>query len=130
MQVATRVGRFGLYVALLLVLFGVSVAVAPGAGNNVDHPVGIAHAEQHQVSVAGESMSATPPMHDDLQDWLRLAQGALPASATPPQDTWAVCPRPTGECVLQGRLLIDEVGGHGMAVASPTPRSSRAPPLA
>lgn len=125
-RVAARAGRFGLHVALLLVLFGVSVAVAPGAGNGV----GAADVEPPRVSVTGESMSATPPMHDDVQDWLRLTEGTLPASATAPPDIWAVCPRPTGECVLPGRSLIDEVGGHGMAVTSPAPRSSRAPPLA
>ncbi|MGH3759998.1 hypothetical protein [Actinophytocola sp.] len=130
MQVAARAGRFGLLLALLLVLFGVPAAVTPGTG------VGTGNAVRHQAlpqwtSTIGGSASAAPSMHDDLQDWLRLSTGTLRSLATALSDTWwAVCPRATDACAPRGRLLIGEVGGTGMAAATPTPRSSRAPPFA
>ncbi len=123
MRVAARAGRFGLLLAVLLVLLGVTAAVAPGAGHG--------DTGQHPVSVAGESVSTTPSMYDDLQDWLRLSVGTPRALATAlPDSWWAVCPRATDGYALQGRLLIGEGGSLRMAAATPTPRSSRAPPSA
>jgi hypothetical protein len=122
-RVAARASRFGLVPAVLLVLFGVSAAVAPGA----DH----GDTGQHRVSVTGESASTAPSTYDDLQDWLRLSAGTLRAPATALPDTWwAVCPRATGGCALQGRSLTGKVDSTAMAAATPTPQSSRAPPLA
>lgn len=111
-----RVAARAFLIALLLVLFGVSLAVTPGVDSR--------DAGQH------------PPMYDhshadDLQDWLRLSEGALPASATaPPETWWAVCPSATGGSTPRGWLLIGEVSSLGLAAASPAPRSSRAPPFA
>jgi hypothetical protein len=128
--VAARAGRFGLVLALLLVLLGVSVTAVPGTGTG--------DAGQHRVSVIGESASAisiapstAPSSYDDLQDWLRLSAGAPRALATAMPDTWwVVCPRATGGCAPQGRMLFGEVDSLGMATAAPTSRSSRAPPFA
>jgi hypothetical protein len=120
-RVAARVGRFRLVLAVLLVLFGVSVAVAQGNGS----------AGQPHVPVIGESASTAPSTYDDLRDWLRLSAGTLRAPATAlPNTWWAVCSRATDGRALQGQLLIDESGSTGMAAATPTPQSTRAPPFA
>jgi hypothetical protein len=122
-QEAARTARFGLLLALLLVLLGVSAAVAPGAGAG--------YSGQHRASVIGESASAAPSMHDDLSDWLRPSVVARHALATTPPHTWGVVrARATGGCALRGRLLVGEIVGTGMAAAEPTPQSSRAPPFA
>jgi hypothetical protein len=127
-RVAARVGRFWLVLAVLLVLFGVSVAVAPGPGNR---DAGQSHAPQHRVPVIGESASTAPSTYDDLQDWLRLSAGTLRAPSTAlPNTWWAECPRATDGCALQGRLRIDESGSTKIAAATPTPQSTRAPPFA
>jgi hypothetical protein len=116
-QAAARKGRFGLLLALLLVLLGVST----GAGNEYTGP--------HRPSVISESASATPSMHDDLHDWLRLSMTARHAPTTAlPTTCWAVCARATDECALPERSLIGEVSDTGMAAEAATPRSSRAPP--
>jgi hypothetical protein len=123
MRAAARAGQFGPLLAVLLVLLGVSAVVAPGTGDG--------YAGLHRVSVAGESVSPAPSMHDDLQDRLRLSAGTLRAPVTAlPETWWATCPRAAGECAMQGRLPIGEVDSTAMAAATPTPQSSRAPPFA
>jgi hypothetical protein len=119
-RAVARVSRLGL-LAVLLVLSGAPVAVAPGADG----------AGQYQVSVAGRSMPAAPPARDDLRDWLRLSTVARHGLATAAPDTWgALCPRVAGGCPLRGRLPAGAAGATGMAVAVPPPYSSRAPPRA
>lgn len=127
MQAAARAGRFGLLLAVLLVLLGGTAAVAPGSN------AGDRYAEQHPVWVMGEAVSAAPSMRHDLedfQDWLRLSVGTLRAPATALPDTWwAVCTRAAVGYPPPGRLLLGEVSSPAMATAVPTPRSSRAPPV-
>lgn len=128
MRVAVRASRLGLLLAVLLVLFGMSVAVAPGTGGRgvEQYP-----APQHRVSVLGESASPAPSAYDDLQDWLRLSAGTLRAPATALPDTWwAVRQRAFDGCDLQEQLLLGEGDHAAMAAATPTPRASRAPPFA
>jgi hypothetical protein len=106
--------------ALLLVLLGVPVAVAPGAGES----------GQYGVTVTGESMPAAPPARDDLRDWLRLSV-ARHASNTALLDAWcAMCPRAANGCAPHGRLLVGAAGDTRMAASVLPPHSSRAPPLA
>jgi len=125
---AVRTGRFGLLLALLLVLLGVSAAVAPGSGGGASAPL---HGPLHGPPVLGESTSAAPSMNDDLHDWLRVSVGVRSASTTTLVETWwVVCPCATVERALRGRSSLGLVGAAGAAAAEPTPRSSRAPPVA
>lgn len=119
----TRAGRFGPLLALLLVLLGMSAAVAPRGGDG--HA---AQATQHRV--VGDSVSTAPSVRDDLHDWLRISGVARPVLATAPPDTsWAVCPRAADGGAPRGWSLVGEVGGAGVATAITTSRSSRAPPV-
>ncbi len=125
MRMAARAGRFGLVLAVLLVLFGVSAAIAPG--NGADHGT----TGQHRASVTGEAATTAPSAFDDFQDWLRLSAGTLRAPATALPDTWwAVCTRATNEYAPPGRLLTGDGDGTAMAAATSTPAPSRAPPSA
>lgn len=123
-----RTRRLGLLFALLLVLLGVSVAVAPDSGRG---PAGPHRASLLGAPVLRESASASPAINDDLHDWLRLSMAArsVPAVAAP-EAWWAVRPHATAGRVPQGRWRLGEAGGTGPPTAEPTPRSSRAPPLA
>lgn len=116
-----RVSRFGLLLALLVALLGVSAAVAPASG--------LASTGPHRAPVTGESALAGPAVHDDLQDWLRLSLVSRHAPATAlPDSCWAVCPRATGACVPDGRSRTGRAGHTGTPAAPTTPRSCRAPP--
>jgi hypothetical protein len=121
--VTTRAGRFGPLLALLLVLLGMSAAVAPRSGDG--------HAARtSQYRVVGDSVSTSPSVRDDLRDWLRISGVARPVLATAAPDTgWAVCPRAADGGAPPGWSLVGEVGGAGVATAVTTSRSSRAPPV-
>jgi hypothetical protein len=121
-RVTTRTGRFGLALAVLLVLFGVSAAAA-----------GEHRTSQHQVTAtsgSASSASSGPSVYDDLRDWLRLSAGTLRAPATAlPDTTWAVCPCATGGYARRGQSRVGEGSRTATAIATLTPRSSRAPPI-
>ncbi|MFD0200248.1 MULTISPECIES: hypothetical protein [Saccharothrix] len=121
MRAAARVGRFGLPFVLLLVLLGLTVVPAPGAG------YGYAGLDR----VVGESVSAVPSMHDDLHERPRLAvtAGHAPAAALY-EAWWASCSRETDGSGRYGRAPLGETADSAVAVAAPTPRSTRAPPSA
>lgn len=116
MRATAKAGRFGLLLALLLVLLGVGATAGPtGEG---------------RASGIWESTSTAPTMHDDIQHRVRLFTVARQAQATPQPDTWwAVRPRAIGGSAPRGSSSIGDAGGTGMATAMSTPRSSRAPPL-
>ena len=117
MRAGVRAGRFGLLLALLLVLLGVSAPVALSVGDGYRAP-GI------------ESVSSAPTVHDGLRDRVRVSVVARYAQATSSPDTsWATCPRAIGGSAPNGRSSIGETGRTGMPTAMSTPQSGRAPPL-
>ncbi len=126
MRIAATTSRFGLVLAVLLVLFGVSTAVAAANGTE--------DARQPRSSVVGESASAAPPTYNGLEDLrhsLLLSTGTLRSPATTLLETgWAVCTRVIGEYAPPEWLLVGEVDSTAMVAVTPTPQSSRAPPFA
>ncbi|MCS7482477.1 hypothetical protein ACFFQW_11795 [Umezawaea endophytica] len=116
MRVVARAGRFGLLLALLLVLLGVRAPTASHLG------------DESPASGFG-SASTTPTMYDGVQDRVRLFAVARAAQAAPLPDTWwATCPRAIGTSVPSGRLPIGDVGCTGTTSAISTQQSGRAPP--
>lgn len=115
MRAAVAVSRFRLLLVVLLALLGTSTA-AP------------------DVAFAGQAalfQSATPPIHEQPTEPLRLSATAVHALATAlPEGWWAVSPGSAGEATPPGRPRVEPVSGRGLAAATSTPRSSRAPPLA
>lgn len=121
MRATVRAGRSRLLFALLLVLLGVSGAVAPAAATGYAEP----------SSITGATVATAPSVQNELRDWLRLSGAARHAQATAMPDTWsAVCPHTPGACELRGRPYVSESSAAGMAARTATSRSSRAPPLA
>ena len=117
MRAVARAGRFGLLLALLLVLLGVSAPVALSAAGG--------------DRASSESVSPAPTIYDGVHDRVRLSVVARYAQATSLPDTWwATCPRTTGESAPNGRTPIGDVGRTGIAAVMSTPQSGRAPPLA
>ena len=115
MRPAAKTGQFRLALALLLALLAVSTAVVPGTavGSSGD----------------GASVSSAPSVHDDPNNWLRLSAVARHTLSTAPPDTsWAVYSQPFGECGPCGWSSLGAVTGVATVAATPTPRSSRAPP--
>ncbi|MET1071962.1 MAG: hypothetical protein ABWY11_04870 [Umezawaea sp.] len=116
-----RADRFGLLLALLLALLGVSAPTAPLVGDGL--------AGDHRVQVVG-SVSPLPTMHDGMQDRVRLFAVARSAQAAPLPDTWwATCPRAIGGNARNGYPPAGEVHRTGMPTAMATPQSGRAPPI-
>ncbi|MGW4115508.1 hypothetical protein ACWEFJ_31925 [Actinosynnema sp. NPDC004786] len=124
MRTAARAGRFGLLPALLLVLLGVGVVVAPHVADGYAAPYPVS-----DRPVLGESASAAPSVDDDLHDWLRLSLAARQAPAADLAHTWWAVLGRTGDAhVAPGRPVVGTVGGEGKAAAERTPWTSRAPP--
>jgi hypothetical protein len=123
MRGAGGTGRFGLLLALLLVLVRVSAPVGPAADSQYAH--------QHRASTVGVSASVTPPDHDVPHGRLPGSLSAGLGSATPMADTsWGVWQPANGEYAPRGRSRIATTDGLVLAAVAPTSRSSRAPPHA
>lgn len=122
MQARARMGRFGLVLALLVMLLGMSAAPA--------HSTDGGFAGQHPVPVIGESASPVPSPDKGLHDRPRLSEAARHVLATAlPETCWAVGPGANRGCSLQ-RCSAGEVGAGGIAAAASTRQSCRAPPSA
>ncbi|PSL48664.1 hypothetical protein B0I31_12451 [Saccharothrix carnea] len=119
MRAAARVSRFGFPFVLLLVLLGLTVVPARNAG----------HGDAGLHRVVGESVSTAPSMHDDLHDRPRLAVTAAHAPAAALYEAWwALCSRETDRSGRYGRAPLGGTADSAVAVAAPTPQSTRAPP--
>lgn len=116
MHAAVKTGRFRLVLAVLLVLLGMSPAVAPGDSG-------------YSAPVAGESASVAPATHYDLHDWLRLSGAAHHTVATAlPDNWWAVYTRTVGESAPRGWSAHGAITSVAAAAATPASQPSRAPP--
>jgi hypothetical protein len=113
-----KASRFRLVLAVLLILLGMSPAVAPGANG-------------YSTPVAGDSASVAPSTHYDLHDWLRLSGAAHHTVATAlPDNWWAVYTRTVGERTPRGRSAHGAINSEEAAATTPASQPSRAPPTA
>jgi hypothetical protein len=121
-RAAARAGRFGLLLALLLVILEVGATAGLRASDE--------HGAQQQESGIVASASSSPSLHDELQDWLRLSIVARNALATAlPDSWWAVCPHEIDGYALHERLLVGTTDRAEVATASVALQPSRAPPV-
>ena len=117
MHATVKASRFRLVLAVLLILLGMSPAVAPGSGG-------------YSAPTAGEA-SVAPSTHYDLHDWLRLSGAAHHTVATAlPDNWWAVYTRTVGERAPRGWTAHGAINSVAAAAATPASQPSRAPPAA
>ncbi|ALG08623.1 hypothetical protein [Kibdelosporangium phytohabitans] len=116
---AARASRFGLLLGLLLVLLGLSAAVAPGRGG------------PDPASVTAQSVSSSPTISDDLHTRLHLSAVARHTLSTAvPQTWWAVCTPDAGHTAVRRCSTVSDAPSAWTADAASASRSSRAPPHA
>jgi hypothetical protein len=111
-RTAAKGGRARLVLAVLLVLLGTSAVVVPVAGGPAD------------------SAAAASASHQELHDWLRLSGASRHGMSTVvPDGWWAVYTRAPVAATLAGSATVGAVSTVAAVAATPTPRSSRAPPV-
>lgn len=117
MGVGRVVSRFGLLLAVLLLLLGGTSAVA-----------------SPRVPVTGASVSSAPSTHDDnARDQPRqsaTARHVPPTAASASDGWWVVCQPASGGPVPHGRSPVRAAAGAELVTAVSAPWSSRAPPRA
>ncbi|ONI75144.1 hypothetical protein ALI144C_41085 [Actinosynnema sp. ALI-1.44] len=119
MRAAARASRFGLLLGLLLVLLGLSAAVAPG------------RAAPGPASVNAQSASGSQTIRDDLHTRLHLSAVARHTLSTSVPDTsWAVSAPDAGHTTHLRRSDAADASGARTADTASQSRSSRAPPQA
>nr|WP_042191354.1 hypothetical protein [Kibdelosporangium sp. MJ126-NF4]CEL20023.1 hypothetical protein [Kibdelosporangium sp. MJ126-NF4]CTQ97246.1 hypothetical protein [Kibdelosporangium sp. MJ126-NF4] len=116
MRAAAKAGRLGLLLGLLLVLLGLTAAVAPGGGRAV-------------ASLTAESASTTQTIRDDLHNRLHLSAVARHTLSTvAPDSPWALCSADTGRTAHPRRQRPGDTGAVWTADTASAAAPSRAPP--